>query len=311
MDKNKKLKMRKMRRHMIQALGMLAFNGNFKGFAEGTIYTGELKKVCVPVLNCYSCPGALGACPIGSIQAVAGSHKFNFSFYVVGLLMMLGILLGRFFCGYLCPFGFLQDLLHKIPLPKIKVPKTLNRILSYLKYVILAVFVFILPLALADKFGMSDPYFCKYICPAGILEGGLPLISKNPEMRRSLGFLFNWKLGIAVFVVIGAVFIYRIFCRYLCPLGAFYGIFHPFGFYRFKINDKCIHCGRCAKACKLDIDPVKTPNSPECIRCRDCIHACPVDAIDNGFALGPKGDMVRIPCSRCQKAKDERTQTTT
>ena len=106
-----------LRRHARTAvqLGWTALtNGYAAGFAKGTIYKGELKRVCVPGLNCYSCPGALGSCPIGSLQAVLGDRDHWFSFYAVGFLLFIGALLGRFVCGWLCPFGLVQDLLHKI-----------------------------------------------------------------------------------------------------------------------------------------------------------------------------------------------------
>jgi ferredoxin-type protein NapH len=288
LDKKKtKKKISHSRRHLIQALGAVVFNGNFKGFISGSIYKGNLKTICVPVLNCYSCPGALGACPIGSLQAIAGSAKFNFSFYVFGLIALFGILLGRFFCGYLCPFGLLQDLLHKIPTPKIKVPAKLNRILSFGKYVMLIGVVMLLPLIARNSFGMSDPYFCKYVCPAGTIGGGIPLVVLNPAMREAAGPLFIWKVTLAIAILVLSVFLYRVFCRYLCPLGAFYGILQPVSFYRFKIKDKCIDCGKCARICKMGVDPVKTPNSPECIRCRDCIHECPTGAIESCFGFKP------------------------
>ena len=288
MDKKKtKKKISHNRRHLIQALGAVVFNGNFKGFISGNIYKGNLKTICVPVLNCYSCPGALGACPIGSLQAIASSAKFNFSFYVFGLIALFGILLGRFFCGYLCPFGLLQDLLHKIPTPKIKVPAKLNRILSFGKYVMLIGVVMLLPLIARNSFGMSDPYFCKYVCPAGTIGGGIPLVVLNPAMREAAGSLFVWKVTLAIAILVLSVFLYRVFCRYLCPLGAFYGILQPVSFYRFKINNKCIDCGKCARVCKMGVDPVKSPNSPECIRCRDCIHECPTGAIESCFGFKP------------------------
>jgi ferredoxin-type protein NapH len=288
LDKKKtKKKISHSRRHLIQALGAVVFNGNFKGFISGSIYTGNLKTICVPVLNCYSCPGALGACPIGSLQAIAGSAKFNFSFYVFGLIALFGILLGRFFCGYLCPFGLLQDLLHKIPTPKIKVPAKLNRILSFGKYVMLIGVVMLLPFIARNSFGMSDPYFCKYVCPVGTIGGGIPLVVLNPAMREAAGSLFIWKVTLAIAILVLSVFLYRVFCRYLCPLGAFYGILQPVSFYLFKINDKCIDCGKCARICKMGVDPVKTPNSPECIRCRDCIHKCPTGAIESCFGFKP------------------------
>jgi len=242
----------------------------------------------MPFLNCYSGPGALFGCPIGSIQATIGSSKFNFAFYVVGLLSLFAIAAGRLFCGYICPFGLFQDLLDKIPLKKIKVPQKVNKVLKYLKYFILVFFVFVLPFALQDKYGISDPYFCKYICPSGILFGAIPLISMNRVLTASLGALFGLKFTVLAIITMLSMIFYRPFCRYLCPLGAFLGMFNPISLYRLKINDKCIKCRKCERTCKLDIPTYKTPNSPECIRCGECIKACPVKAIEHSFLFTEK-----------------------
>lgn len=274
---------KKNNRHYIQALGTLFFNGNLEGFFKGEIYKGPTKGVCVPVLNCYSCPGALGACPIGSLQAVVGSDR-KFSAYVMGLLILFGITMGRFFCGYLCPFGFVQDLLFKIKTKKIKVRDSIHNKLKYLKYLILVVFVIGLPFIVSIKKGYSDPYFCKYICPAGILEGAVPLLAKNQILRGAIGALFFWKMLLAILFIVLSILIYRVFCKYICPLGAFYGIFNPISFYKLNIDeDKCIKCNKCTTACKMHIEPYKDPNSPECIRCLDCKRACPTKAIENKF----------------------------
>ena len=288
MAKQNKQKTLNKKRHAIQALGMLAIDGNLIGFLKGQIYKGPMKKVCMPVLNCYSCPGALFGCPIGSIQATIGSSKFNFAFYVVGLLSLFAIAAGRLFCGYICPFGLFQDLLDKIPLKKIKVPQKVNKVLKYLKYVILVFFVFVLPFALQDKYGISDPYFCKYICPSGILFGAIPLISMNRVLTASLGALFGLKFTVLAIITMLSMIFYRPFCRYLCPLGAFLGMFNPISLYRLKINGKCIKCRKCERTCKLDIPTYKTPNSPECIRCGECIKACPVKAIEHSFLFTEK-----------------------
>ena len=112
--------------------------------------------MCVPGLNCYSCPGAAGACPIGAFQAVVGSSKFSFSYYITGILILLGVLLGRFICGFLCPFGWFQELLHKIPTKKLSTKRL--KPLTYLKYVILVVMVFLLPvLGMALPGGVQHP----------------------------------------------------------------------------------------------------------------------------------------------------------
>lgn len=273
-------------RHIIQLIATLITNSNIKGFWEGKIYTGKTKTLCVPGLNCYSCPGALGACPIGSLQAVIGSFKYNFSLYVTGFLGLIGITLGRFVCGFLCPFGFIQDLLNKIPSPKIKIREKINGVLKYLKYIILVVFVILLPIVMQDELGISDPYFCKYICPSGTLSGGIPLLLKNESLRGAIGFLFNWKLTILIIIVILSVIIYRPFCRYLCPLGAIYAVLNPISFLKLKVDEsKCNGCKACSRKCKMDIKVYKTPNSPECIRCGECRKVCKNNAISYNLNL--------------------------
>lgn len=255
-------------------------NGYAAGFAKGTIYKGELKRVCVPGLNCYSCPGAFGSCPIGSLQAVLGDRNHWFSFYVVGFLLLVGAVLGRFVCGWLCPFGLVQDLLHKIPFPKKLKRLPGDRVLKYLRYVVLVGFVIVLPLTVLDVVGQGSPWYCKYICPSGTLFAGIPLVASNPALQSALGWIFNWKVAILVVLLLLSVVVYRPFCGYLCPLGAIYGLFNPIAFYRYEVDkDKCVDCGLCARACGFGIHTNETPNSPECIRCGECLKACPHGAI--------------------------------
>lgn len=282
MDKKKSV--RDWPRHLIQAAWAALTNSHVSGFVTGKIYTGKLKNLCVPGLNCYSCPGATGACPIGSLQAVIGSWNFKFAYYVIGFLIFVGAILGRLICGFLCPFGLIQDLLHKIPFfKKIRTFRG-DKLLRKLKYVIFLVFVILLPLFLTDLMGQGAPYFCKLICPAGTLEGGLPLVLLNKAMRGAIGWLYIWKNAILIATIVLSILIYRPFCKYICPLGAFYSIFNKVSLFRYRIDgDKCVHCGKCAKVCQMNVDPVKTPNSPECIRCGRCRQACPKDAISCGF----------------------------
>ena len=274
---------------MIQAGWAALTNSHVSGFITGKIYTGKLKNVCVPGLNCYSCPGATGACPIGSLQAVVGSWNFKFAYYVIGFLIFVGALLGRLVCGFLCPFGLIQDLLHKIPFfKKIRTFRG-DKLLRKLKYVIFLVFVILLPLFLTDIMGQGAPYFCKLICPAGTLEGGLPLVLLNKGMRSAIGWLYLWKNTILLVTVLLSILIYRPFCKYLCPLGAFYSVFNKVSVFRYRIDsEKCVHCGKCASACQMGVNPVETPNSSECIRCGRCRQACPKDAISCGFCSRKK-----------------------
>lgn len=278
----KKLKSQN-RRTVIQALWAFVTNSYILGFIQGKIYKGNTKKLCVPGLNCYSCPGALGSCPIGSLQAVIGSWNFKFAFYVAGFLIFIGSLMGRFVCGWLCPFGLIQDLLHKIPFVKKIGTFRGDKLLRKLKYVILIVFVILLPLFLVDVLGQGSPYFCKLICPAGTLEGGIPLVLLNKTLRSTVGWLYAWKNLILIITIVLSIMIYRPFCKYICPLGAIYSVFNPISVFRYQIDkDKCTHCGACAKACKMQVDPVKNANHTECIRCGLCKEVCPVDAISSG-----------------------------
>lgn len=278
-EKNKKIKKnRKDGRWKIQLAATLASNPFFLNFFKGKIYKGRLKSICVPGLNCYSCPAAAASCPIGALQSVIGSSKFKFSYYIVGILILIGVLLGRAVCGFLCPFGWFQELLHKIPGRKFSTERL--HILTWLKYIVLLVFVIILPITVTNEIGMGDPFFCKYICPAGILEGGIPLSAANAGIRASLGWLFTWKSCILIGIAVLAVFFYRPFCKWICPLGAFYALFNKISVYRLKVDhEKCTSCGACSKVCRMDVQVYRTPNHPECIRCGDCIRSCPHHAI--------------------------------
>ena len=272
------------RRGWIQATATLASNAHLRGFLQGNIYSGPIKTVCVPGLNCYSCPGAVGSCPIGSLQAVISGNKHNFSFYVVGMLMLFGVLLGRVVCGFLCPFGWIQELLHKIPVRKIRVPRRLDRVLRFFKYAILLIFVLALPMFAVNAFGLGSPWFCKWICPAGTLEGGMPLIAANESLRSGLGLTFWWKILLLVLTIVFSMLVYRPFCRYVCPLGAFYALFNRWSLSQLERDqESCTSCGNCESACPMEVDVLRNSNSPECIRCGRCVHACPEGAISFQF----------------------------
>ena len=265
-------------RGWIQAGATLLTNIHLPNFLNGSLNQGKGKYACVPGLNCYSCPGAAGSCPIGAFQAVVGSSKFKFSYYITGMLILFGVLLGRFICGFLCPFGWFQELLHKIPSPKFSTKKL--KPLRYLKYGILLVMVILLPIVIVNEMGMGDPFFCKYLCPQGVLEGALPLSITNEGIRSALGVLFSWKAFVLLTVIVGSVFFYRPFCKWLCPLGAFYALLNRVSLFQMKVDkDKCVSCGACEKACKMDVDVTKHPNHAECIRCGMCMKSCPTNAI--------------------------------
>ncbi len=265
-------KIKPSKRKIVQLYTALLYNANIKGFFSGTIYKGASKNVCVPGLNCYSCPGAVGACPLGSLQNAVSASNARTPAYVLGIIILFGLLLGRTVCGWLCPVGLGQELLYKIKTPKLKKNKA-TRVLSYLKYFILIAFVIVIPLAFAV------PAFCEYICPAGTLEGGVGLLG-NPVNEDSLGLLgplFTWKFTLLITIIVLSIFIFRVFCRFLCPLGALYGFFSKIALIGIKLDkNKCTDCGLCIGVCKMD---VKKVGDHECIQCGECISVCPAKAI--------------------------------
>lgn len=264
-------------RQYTQLITAVLYNCHLTGFASGRIYKGPLKGICAPGLNCYSCPGAVVSCPLGSLQGELLKSAYRLPLYILGTLILFGVILGRIICGFLCPFGFVQEIIDKIPLPKIKKSKA-TRALSYLKYVILVLFVIIIPL------GGTTPGFCKYICPAGTIEAGIPLVALDEKLRSRIGWLFSWKVLILIICIVLCAVCYRAFCRFFCPLGALYSLFNPVTFFGIKVDqNKCTGCNACIRFCKMDVREV---GDRECIRCGECRSVCPEDAID--YCCGTK-----------------------
>ena len=265
-------------RRLVQFYAALLFNAHLKGFVEGEIYTGKMKYACVPGFNCYSCPGAVGACPLGAVQNALASSGHRAGWYVLGIIMLYGVIFGRTICGWLCPLGLIQELMNKIPTAKLRKSR-ITRALSWLKYLILAVFVVALPLWYGLKHDIPLPGFCKYICPAGTLEGAIGLLSNpvNAGKFSMLGILFTRKFVIMLIIGLACVFCYRSFCRFLCPLGAIFGLFNRFNLIGVKVDaGRCNHCGACVRSCGMD---VRQAGDHECINCARCMDVCSQKAI--------------------------------
>ena len=273
------IKIKPSKRKVIQLYAALLYNAHMKGFITGEIFEGKSKAVCLPGLNCYSCPGAIGACPLGSIQNALAESKTKLPTYVFGIILLYCIILGRTICGFLCPVGLLQELLYKIKTPKVRKSK-ITRCLSYFKYVLLAVLVIGLPLIYTfQEKGLPLPGFCKYICPAGTFEGAIFLLMNKANLTfyEMLGSLFTWKFMLLIIFAVLSVFIYRVFCRFICPLGAIYGLFNKLSILGVKVDENaCNHCNACINTCKMD---VKQVGDHECIQCGECMKACGCKAI--------------------------------
>ncbi|MGL4982902.1 MAG: 4Fe-4S binding protein [Treponemataceae bacterium] len=263
------------KRQITQCIITLATNFHLTGFITGRIYQGKLKSFCVPGLNCYSCPAAVFSCPIGSLQLALTSGLYVL-LYVVGFLLFFASIFARFVCGWLCPFGWLQELSYKLKTPKI--PRGfIKKPFRYIKYAILLVFVIVLPIVSFSFLGVASPAFCKFICPAGTFQAGIPLLAFNEDLRDSIGSLFLLKFTILVFFATFMIIEYRAFCKFACPLGAFYSFFNKIALVGIKVDkDKCTNCKACVKECKMNCNEI---NDLECIRCGECKSKCMSNAI--------------------------------
>ena len=265
-------------RKLIQLYSALLHNAHLKGFIDGEIYQGSAKYACAPGFNCYSCPGAVAACPLGALQNALASSGHRAGWYVMGILLLFGVTLGRTICGWLCPLGLIQELLNKIPTYKIKKSR-ITRVLTWLKYVILVVFVLAIPLWYGLAHDIPVPGFCKYICPAGTFEGAIGLLSNpgNASLFGMLGILFTRKFTIMLIIGLACIFCYRSFCRFICPLGAIYGLFNKFCLVGVRVDQsRCNSCGACVRNCGMDVRHV---GDHECIHCAKCMDACAQKAI--------------------------------
>lgn len=270
-------------RRWVQAAATLAQNSYLAFPWTRSLYQGPLKQVCSPGLNCYSCPAAVLACPIGALQHALAAIRpalrwgtYRFGFYAVGFLLAIGLVLGRFPCGWLCPFGFLQDGLHKIPSPKLAVP----RLLGALRYAVLGLLVIALPLWATRPLGYGEAWFCQFLCPAGTLEAGA-LLFLMPDLREQLGKNFVLKVGLLGGILTWAVVSYRPFCRTLCPLGAIYGLLNRWSLLSLQWDSSlCQDCRACVDGCEVEVDPRRFAGSPACLRCFGCARQrCPSGAL--------------------------------
>jgi polyferredoxin len=217
----------------------------------------RLHTICAPVFYCHSCPLSSMACPIGVL--VNFSTLRLVPFVTIGILGLVGMMGGRFVCGWLCPFGFLQDWLHKIPTKKFNLPYWF----TYTKYALLVGLVFAVPFFLPNK-----PYtFCNF-CPAGTLESTIPWAFMGVSSGLSK---FLMRTAILVGVLVFMTLVSRGFCRGLCPLGAIFSFFNKFSLFRLQqTKEDCKDCGVCCEKCPMGIHPVKQMNTHECTRCLDC-----------------------------------------
>lgn len=233
----------------------------------------RLHSVCGTVFHCYSCPLATFACPIGVIANF--SALWLFPFLAVGLLLLAGALVGALWCGWVCPFGMMQDAIATIPTPKFRLPAWTG----YFRYAVLVGLVLAVPFFL----GKDHPLFFCSVCPAGALEGAFPTMAQAALAGESVVWPNALKLTILGAVLAVMLFTLRPWCRVLCPLGAIYGLFNRVSFLNLRYSaEDCNDCGLCESECRYGVLPSRSLSDSRCIRCFECTRC---RGIDIGTAL--------------------------
>jgi len=269
-----------MRRTLVQLTSSVLHNSYFQTIASANTYQGFLKGICPPTLNCYACPFAVVSCPIGALQHFAVIRMFPY--YLAGALGLFGLASGKLACGWLCPFGLVQDLLAKVSRLKLRLPG----ILSFGPFVTLGL------LAVAVPYATGQPWFSK-LCPAGTLQAALPWVLYAPkkytetvgmEPRKMIGTLFFVKVAILSLTFLAAVFVTRPFCRVFCPMGAILSLFNRISFVRLFVSEEsCVRCRDTSSVCPVNINVRESPNHRDCYRCMECAKGC--DHIRLGVAF--------------------------
>jgi polyferredoxin len=214
-------------------------------------------------------------CPYGGLESLYNfmaegtfiKKIFSGTFVLLVLTLIVSILFRRSFCGLICPFGALQEFFGIIGMKVFRVrftmAESIDKPLRYLKYIIL-----LLTLIFAwSTAGLWVSPYDPWSTYAHISEGIGTILAESP-----IGLI------LLILTVIGSILYDRFFCKYLCPMGAFYGILSRFSFTKIVRNeDKCINCKICDKKCpvNLQVSNCSVIKSPECINCQSCILSCP------------------------------------
>ncbi len=245
--------------------------GSFFALSLGSLF--QAKWLCLPILHCHSCPIASFSCPIGVL-----GHYLSIGiipFFLIGTILLFGALLGRAMCGWVCPFGLFQELLHRIPSPKFELWSPLR----YGKYISLVVLAFAVPFFLGIE---SQFYFCR-LCPAAAIEASLPYAYTMGGFPDFWGTFI--RFSILGFIILASIFIMRFFCRTLCPVGAMTAMLNSISAFTLRHDtEACPQCGECTDACPVGVDLQEEPHGvkhkapADCILCLECTKSCPTSS---------------------------------
>lgn len=227
------------------------------------------------VLGGSEAPSIHALCPYGGLESLYSliftgtfiQKIFSGTIILLGITLIIALIFRRSFCGLICPFGALQEFFgiigRKIFHKRFTVPSAIDKPLRYLKYAVLAITIYY---AWKTSGLWVDPYdpWAAY----GHISSGF----------ESLTSEYLIGLIILIVILIGSMLYDRFFCKYLCPMGAVYGLISKLSPSKIVRNeDACINCGLCSKSCPMNIDTanMKEVTSAECISCQSCILSCP------------------------------------
>ncbi|MDD4954677.1 MAG: 4Fe-4S binding protein [Candidatus Omnitrophica bacterium] len=213
-----------------------------RGFVQLAVFTlSEIGFICNSGIPCSNCLLSFGVCPIGALQRIAfipGS-----TYIVLISLAVIGVIFGALTCGWLCPVGFIQDILHSLRIKKIKITNKLKIIRNFILF-IAVILIF--------------------------LELRFNLLSKN-----RIGIFEETTIFLGFALLLFAVFIKRPLCRIICPIGLIYGKLNSISPIKVNLDvNRCSGCSNCAKVCICDIEPRSQVNNDSCAKCFNCVKAC-------------------------------------
>jgi len=261
----------------------------------------RLHHICGPVFHCYSCPLALFACPIGVLANFSALHIWPFA--AIGTLVAIGAIVGNAVCGWMCPFGLLQDLIARLPVPKFQLPSWMG----YARYGVLVGLVIGVPYIWGEAHAL---FFCK-VCPVGALEGALPFTVATAHQGGGWIWPSMTKMVVLGATLVGMLFVRRFWCSLLCPLGAIFGLFNRASVVTLRFrSDSCRVCGHCEKMCPYGVLPTANVNTGRCIRCLECTR-CGALVVDSVFRSrsaaeeqiqGPQPLLIARACQTCSES---------
>ncbi len=236
----------------------------------GVILVGSMVIHYLHINGGSSYPSVHAICPYGGIENLwawlAGQANiqkiFSGTMVLFFLTVIVAILFRRGFCGNICPMGALQELIGLITRKKVRVPQKVDKPLRYLKYSILVLSVVMAWATASLWMSPFDPW------------AAFSHISTGGEIFAE----FFIGAILLIITIVLSPFINRVFCRYLCPAGALYGIIGKLSPSKVVRDHKtCVQCGACNKACPMDIDVqhMEAVTTAECINCNRCVDVCP------------------------------------